>query len=111
LRKPEGCQRPGIVGETHNGEAAEVHFSVHNDGQGTTLLAKQGDEITGYVTVGISWLKKIPLIAEFVVMEPYSRHGLGYRLLDLAETYIKENLGDKVVLWVPIVSACGPAQR
>jgi len=94
-----------------NREAAELHFAEHIDGQGATLLATHGDEIAGYVTVGISWLKKIPLIADFAVMEPYQRHGLGSRLLDLAEIYIKENLGDQVVLWVPIVSAFGPAQR
>jgi hypothetical protein len=32
-------------------------------------------------------------------------------LINLAEEYIAENLGDQVVLWVPILSEFGAAQR
>jgi hypothetical protein len=54
-----------------NRQEAESHFADHYDVQGATFLAKHDGEIAGYITVGISWLKKIPLIVNFVVFEPY----------------------------------------
>jgi ribosomal protein S18 acetylase RimI-like enzyme len=92
-------------------EEAESHFADHFEGQGATFLAKHNEQIAGYITVGMSWRKKIPFIANIVVFEPYRRRGLGTRLMALAEAYIAENLGDQVVLWVPILGEFGAAQR
>ena len=94
----------------HDREQAEKHFADHIDQDGATFVAKENNQLVGYVTVGISYTKKIPLIANFYVAEGYRRMGLGTRLLDLAEEYIAKNLGDRVVLWVPILDAFGPAQ-
>lgn len=90
---------------------AEDHFLEHIDGKSATFLARHDDEMVGYVTLGISWLKKIPLITNIMVFEPYQKQGLGNRLMEVAESYTADNLGDQVVLWVPILSEFGPAQR
>jgi GNAT superfamily N-acetyltransferase len=94
-----------------NRRDAEAHFADHFDGQGATFIARCGQDIAGYITVALkARIKDIPCIVNFVVFEPYRRHGLGSRLMDIAEAYLAKG-ADKVVLWVPIIERYGPAQR
>ena len=86
------------------------------DGKCVSLVAEYQGNVAGYVNVykepsaGPFAGKPWPIIVDFGVLEKYRRHGIGNKLMDVAEQIAGES-SDTVCLGVGLHSGYGSAQR
>ncbi len=88
----------------------------HEEGKCVSLTAEYRGEVAGYVNVyrspkeGPFVSSGYPEINNFGVLQKYQRHGIGSRLMDVAEQVAAE-FSDKVCLGVGLHNGYGSAQR
>lgn len=108
-------------GEIQQGWDARVEkyldrIKDRDEGKCISLVAEFQGEAAGYINVypdskwGAYANRGYPEIIDFGVLEKYRRHGIGGRLMDVAER-IAAGYGDKVYLGVGLHSGYGSAQR
>lgn len=99
-----------------NPEKYELRLSHQAEGKCIPLVAVYKGNIAGYVNIypnserGAFANKKYPEIVDFAVLEKYRKHGIGNKLMDLAEQ-IAAQYADVVYLGVGLHSGYGSAQR
>lgn len=86
------------------------------EGRAIALVAEWRGKVAGYINVyprstwGAFANQGLPEIVDFGVLEKYRRHGIGGRLMDVAEQIAAE-YSDTVYLGVGLHSGYGSAQR
>ena len=94
----------------------EMRLRHQSEGKSISLVAEYNGAVAGYINVypephGGSFAGKgYPEIVDFGVLEKYRRHGIGSRLMDVAER-IAARYSDMVYLGVGLHSGYGSAQR
>lgn len=99
-----------------NPDEAEEHFADHALRGGETFLARDGENLAGYLT--LRWESHnpafrdngIPLIHHLAVFEAYRRQGVATRLMDAGEGLIATR-ASKAGITVGIFDEYGAAQR
>lgn len=97
-------------------EQFEAYFEKQSNNEVYVLVAAIDDNVAGYtllypkaISAAFAHLE-IPEIVDFNVLEKYQKHGIGNKLLDVAED-IARKLNNRVGLGVGLHSGYGPAQR
>ncbi|MDE6846508.1 MAG: GNAT family N-acetyltransferase [Lachnospiraceae bacterium] len=94
----------------------EKRLQDQKEGRAIALTAEYQGKIAGYINVypnsawGAFANKGYPEVVDFGVLEKYRRHGIGSKLMDVAEQIAAE-YSDKVYLGVGLHSGYGSAQR
>ena len=94
----------------------ENRLRDHAQGRAIALTAEYRGRVAGYISVYLKARsgpfagKNIPEIVDFGVLEKYRGHGVGSRLLDIAEE-IAADFAEEVCLGVGLHSGYGRAQR
>lgn len=94
----------------------ETRLQDQKEGKAVALVAEYQGKVAGYINVypnsawGAFANKGYPEIVDFGVLEKYRRHGIGGKLMDVAEQIAGE-YSDKVYLGVGLHSGYGSAQR
>jgi len=94
----------------------ETRLKDQAEGRAVALVAEYYGNVAGYIHVypdsgwGAFAGKGYPEIVDFGVLEKYRRHGIGGRLMDVAEK-IAVKYSDTVYLGVGLHSGYGSAQR
>jgi len=94
----------------------EMRLKDQAEGRAVALVAEYYGNVAGYINVypdskwGAFAGKGYPEIVDFGVLEKYRRHGIGGKLMDMAEK-IAAKYDDTVYLGVGLHSGYGSAQR
>lgn len=94
----------------------EMRLRDRQEKNAVVLAAEYQGDVAGYINVypasewGAYANQGYPEIVDFGVLEKYRRHGIGSRLMDVAEQIAGE-YSDKVYLGVGLHSGYGSAQR
>ncbi|MBO5031455.1 MAG: GNAT family N-acetyltransferase [Lachnospiraceae bacterium] len=94
----------------------ENRLKDQQDGKAIALVAEYKGNVAGYINVypnscwGAFANQQLPEIVDFGVLEKYRRHGIGTKLMDIAEKVASE-YADTVYLGVGLHSGYGSAQR
>lgn len=94
----------------------ETRLKDQAEGRAASLVAEYCGNIAGYINVypdskwGAFAGKGYPEIVDFGVLEKYRRHGIGGKLMDIAEKIAAE-YSDTIYLGVGLHSGYGSAQR
>lgn len=97
-------------------EKYEMRLKDQADGRAISLVAEYCGNIAGYINVypnstwGAFANQGFPEIVDFGVLEKYRKHGIGSKLMDVAEKIASE-YADIVYLGVGLHSGYGSAQR
>lgn len=97
-------------------EKYEMRLQHQADGKSIALVAEYEGNVAGYVNVypnsteGPFEYRGYPEIVDFGVLEKYRNHGIGSKLMDVAEK-IASDYSDTVYLGVGLHSGYGSAQR
>ncbi len=92
------------------------HMQHRREGRAVVLTAEWHGSLAGYINIypnsgwGAFANQGLPEIVDFGVLEKYRRHGIGGRLMDVAEQIAAE-YSDTVYLGVGLHSGYGSAQR
>ena len=94
----------------------EMRLQHQSEGKSVSLVAEYQDHVAGYINVypdsewGAFAGRGYPEIVDFGVLEKYRRHGIGSKLMDIAEQ-IASGYSEIVYLGVGMHSGYGSAQR
>ncbi|MCH5261898.1 MAG: GNAT family N-acetyltransferase [Lachnospiraceae bacterium] len=94
----------------------EMRLRHQSEGKSISLVAEYQDHVAGYINVypdsewGAFAGRGYPEIVDFGVLEKYRRHGIGSKLMDIAEQ-IASGYSEIVYLGVGMHSGYGSAQR
>lgn len=94
----------------------EMRLQHQSEGKAVSLVAEYQDNVAGYINVypnsewGAFAGRGYSEIVDFGVLEKYRRHGIGSKLMDIAEQ-IASGYSDIVYLGVGMHSGYGSAQR
>lgn len=94
----------------------EMRLLHQSEGKSIALVAEYRDNVAGYINVypdsewGAFAGRGYPEIVDFGVLEKYRRHGIGSKLMDIAEQ-IASGYADIVYLGVGMHNGYGSAQR
>ena len=94
----------------------EMRLQHQSEGKAVSLVAEYQDNVAGYINVypdsewGAFAGRGYPEIVDFGVLEKYRRHGIGSKLMDIAEQ-IASGYSEIVYLGVGMHSGYGSAQR
>ena len=94
----------------------EMRLQHQKEGKSIALVAEYHGAVAGYINVypdsqrGAFAGRGYPEIIDFGVLEKYRRHGIGTRLMDVAEQ-VASRYSDTVYLGVGLHSGYGSAQR
>ena len=94
----------------------EMRLKDQSDGKSVALAAEYQGQVAGYVNLypNSAWgsfaNRGYPEIVDFGVLEKYRRHGIGSKLMDIAEQ-LAAKYADTVYLEVGLHSGYGSAQR
>lgn len=97
-------------------EKYEMRLQHQADGMCIALVAEYEGKVAGYINIylhakeGPSEYRGYPEIVDFGVLEKYRNHGIGSKLMDIAEQIASEH-SDTVYLGVGLHSGYGSAQR
>lgn len=97
-------------------EKYQLRLKDQEEGRVVSLTAEYDGNVAGYINVypdsgqGAFAGKGYPEIVDFGVLEKYRRHGIGGKLMDIAESIAAE-YGNTVYLGVGLHSGYGSAQR
>lgn len=110
------CEEEIAQGWNQIQEKYLMRIADHNSGKSIGLVAEYKGNVAGYNNVYINseWgpFKKMGLceIVDFGVLEKFRCHGIGSKLMDVAEAIAKK-YADTVYLGVGLYSSYGSAQR
>ena len=99
-----------------NVDKYEMRLQHQAEGKSVSLVAEYQGNVAGYINIypnsewGAFAGQGYPEIVDFGVLEKYRRHGIGSKLMDIAEQ-IAEEYSDIVYLGVGMHSGYGSAQR
>ena len=94
----------------------EMRLQHQKEGKAVALVAEYNGAVAGYINVypdsqwGAFGGRGYPEIVDFGVLEKYRRHGIGTRLMEVAEQ-VASRYADTVYLGVGLHSGYGSAQR
>lgn len=94
----------------------EMRLQHQSEGKAVSLVEEYQDNVAGYINVypdsewGAFAGRGYPEIVDFGVLEKYRRHGIGSKLMDIAEQ-IASGYSEIVYLGVGMHSGYGSAQR
>lgn len=122
IRDLESADIPVIIAEeiaqgwNATADKYEMRLRHREEMNATALVAEYRGQVAGYINVypnspwGAFAGRGLPEIVDFGVLEKYRRHGIGNKLMDVAEE-IASKYSDIVYLGVGLHSGYGNAQR
>jgi GNAT superfamily N-acetyltransferase len=98
-------------------DAARAYLAGHVEPAGSSFIARCGCEVAGYAT--IVWEsayagfreRRIPLVHQIIVAEPFRRQRVATRLMDAAEQLARDRGVSTLGITVGLFDEYGPAQR